>query len=107
MKAGIDIGGTFTDLILMSDEGDKLFVGKVLTTPQDPSVGAIDGLVSLLKEQNIAAENLRTIIHGTTLVANAIIERRGAKSGLITSQGFRDVLEIGREKRYDVYDIFL
>lgn len=106
-NVGIDIGGTFTDLILMPEGGEEFFVGKILTTPHDPSIGAIDGLVSLLKEQKTEAGKLKTVIHGTTLVANAIIERRGAKTGMVTTQGFRDVLEIGRERRYDVFDIFL
>lgn len=107
MNVGIDIGGTFTDLILMPEGGEEFFVGKILTTPRDPSIGAIEGLVSLLKEQNTEVGKLKTVIHGTTLVANAIIERRGAKTGMITTRGFRDVLTIGRERRYDVFDIFL
>ena len=107
MNIGIDIGGTFTDLIFMEEGSDRFFVGKVLTTPKDPSLGAIQGLTKLLKELSLNAGALRNIIHGTTLVANAIIERRGARTGLITTKGFRDILEMARERRYDIYDIFL
>ena len=107
MNVGIDIGGTFTDIILLDDAGKRIKAGKILTTPDDPSVGALEGLRALLSETEIRPERLEKIIHGTTLVANALIERRGAKTGLIVTKGFRDILEIGREKRYDVYDIFL
>jgi N-methylhydantoinase A len=106
-KLGIDIGGTFTDLVLLEEETGKLFFGKILTTYDNPSNGIINGTKELLAKHNITGNQLSTIVHGTTLVTNAIIERRGALTGLITTKGFEDVLEIGRELRYDIYDIFL
>ena len=106
-RVGIDIGGTFTDLTLVDDESGRLWVGKLLTTPDDPSVAVCEGLAELLRETGTSPRELRNVIHGTTLVTNAIIERKGAKTALLTTRGFRDVIEIGKESRYDVYDIFL
>jgi N-methylhydantoinase A len=106
-KLGIDIGGTFTDLVLLEEKTGKLYFGKTLTTYDDPSNGIINGTKELLERTNISAKQVNTVIHGTTLVTNAVIERRGDKTGLLTTKGFEDVLEIGRELRYDIYDIFL
>jgi len=106
-RIGIDIGGTFTDIAAIDDRTGKWAIGKVLTTPKDPSVGAMRALENLLSDQGIRPEEVQNIIHGTTLVANALIERKGAKTGLITTKGFRDVLEIRRERRFDMYDIFI
>ncbi|MBI3092500.1 MAG: hydantoinase/oxoprolinase family protein [Candidatus Tectomicrobia bacterium] len=104
---GIDIGGTFTDIILLNSETGESFRGKVLTTPHDPSVGAAQSLQESVDRLRLSYKELGNIIHGTTLVANALIERKGVRTGLITSAGFRDTLEIARENRYDLYDIFL
>jgi N-methylhydantoinase A len=106
-RAGVDIGGTFTDLLLLDEHTGETIIGKILTTPGDPSVAVIQGLQALLQERQLPPASVSATIHGTTLITNAIIERKGAKTGLITTQGFRDALEIGREKRYDIYDIFL
>src|ERR671922_656685 len=106
-RAGVDIGGTFTDLLLLDEHTGEMIIGKVLTTPGDPSIAVIRGLQALLAERQLDPATVSTTIHGTTLITNAIIERKGAKTALITTQGFRDALEIGREKRYDIYDIFL
>ncbi|HSF30578.1 MAG TPA: hydantoinase/oxoprolinase family protein [Candidatus Tectomicrobia bacterium] len=106
-RAGVDIGGTFTDLLLLDEHTGETIIGKILTTPGDPSVAVIQGLQALLAERGLDPATISATIHGTTLITNAIIERKGAKTGLITTQGFRDALEIGREKRYDIYDIFL
>lgn len=106
-RVGVDIGGTFTDIFLLSEAGDKVAIGKVLTTPRNPAEAVVDGLQALLHEQQIAPEAVTHLVHGTTLITNAIIERKGAKTGLITTKGFRDALEIGRERRYDIYDISL
>ena len=106
-RAGVDIGGTFTDLLLLDERTGEMIIGKILTTPGDPSVAVIRGLQALLAERQLDPAAVSATIHGTTLITNAIIERKGAKTGLITTQGFRDALEIGREKRYDIYDIFL
>jgi N-methylhydantoinase A len=106
-RAGVDIGGTFTDLLLLDEHTGEMIIGKILTTPGDPSAAVIQGLQALLAERHLDPATVSATIHGTTLITNAIIERKGAKTGLITTQGFRDALEIGREKRYDIYDIFL
>ena len=106
-RLGVDIGGTFTDLVIVDLNNGQLFDEKVLTTPDDPSLGVIEGVKKILETNNIHASKLKHIIHGTTLVANAIIERRGSKIALITSQGFRDIQEIGTESRYDTYDLFM
>ncbi|MEM4846843.1 MAG: hydantoinase/oxoprolinase family protein [Thermosphaera sp.] len=106
-RVGIDIGGTFTDFVLFSDQAEELFQHKRLTTPQDPAEGALLGLDELLKIQGLNIADLDAIIHGTTLVTNAMIERRGCKTGLLTTRGFRDILEMGHEQRYDIYDLFL
>ncbi|MBP65505.1 MAG: methylhydantoinase [Chloroflexi bacterium] len=106
-RLGVDIGGTFTDLVMVDLHNGKLLDEKVLTTPDDPSLGVIEGVKKILEANNIHASKLKHIIHGTTLVANAIIERRGSKVALITSQGFRDIQEMGTESRYDTYDLFM
>ena len=106
-RVGIDIGGTFTDLVLIDDETGGRANGKVLTTPDDPSEAVEEGLRVLLEREDVGASRLKTIIHGTTLVTNALIERRGAPTALLTTEGFRDAVAIGTEHRYDMYDIFL
>src|SRR5438477_2558409 len=106
-RIGLDIGGTFTDFILYDAAARRLSLYKCLTTPQDPSVAALEGLAQLTAQAGISLAEVGEIVHGTTLVTNAIIERRGARLGLITTAGFRDVLEMGTEQRYDIYDLFL
>jgi N-methylhydantoinase A len=105
-RLGCDIGGTFTDFVLVNDETGEFQINKCLTTPGDPSDAVEQGIQELLERSPGFMPNIEEIIHGTTLVINAIIERKGAKTGLITTRGFRDVLELGRELRYDAYDIF-
>jgi N-methylhydantoinase A len=105
-RLGCDIGGTFTDFVLVNDATGEFQINKCLTTPGDPSDAVEQGIRELLEHEPGFMPKIDEIIHGTTLVINAIIERKGAKTGLITTQGFRDVLELGREIRYDAYDIF-
>lgn len=105
-RLGCDIGGTFTDFVLLNDETGAIQINKCLTTPKDPSDAVEEGIKAMLTETPGFVEQLDEVIHGTTLVINSIIERKGAKTGLITTKGFRDVLELAREKRYDTYDIF-
>ena len=102
---GCDIGGTFTDFTLLDEETGEVTVHKCLTTPSDPSEGVRVGLERLMEVVPGFLLETKDIIHGTTLVINAIIERKGAKTGLITTKGFRDVLEIRRGLRYDIYDL--
>ena len=106
-RAGVDIGGTFTDLIVVDDQTGAFAVGKALTTPDDPSEAVQSVLVETLQRAGIEPADLQTLVHGTTLVTNAIIERKGARTALLTTQGFRDSTEIGREHRYDLYDLML
>jgi N-methylhydantoinase A len=106
-RVGVDIGGTFTDLVLVDDATGELSVGKVLTTPSDPSHAVADVLGQMLAASATPADQVRHVIHGTTLVTNAIIERKGARTALLTTRGFRDAYEIAREHRYDLYDLFL
>ena len=105
-RLGCDIGGTFTDFVLVNNKTGQFFTNKCLTTPLDPSDAIEQGITELAQSLPDFMDNVEEIIHGTTLVINAIIERKGAKTALITTKGFRDVLELGREKRYDAYDIF-
>jgi 5-oxoprolinase (ATP-hydrolysing) len=106
-RIGFDIGGTFTDFILLDTKLSEIRLYKCLTTPHDPSVGALEGLTELLHAANLTLSDIGDVVHGTTLVTNALIERRGARLGLITTRGFRDILEMGTEQRYDIYDLFL
>jgi N-methylhydantoinase A len=105
-RLGCDIGGTFTDFVLLNDKTGELTINKCLTTPKDPSDAVVQGIRELAVKVPGFVEKLDEVIHGTTLVINAIIERKGARTGLITTKGFRDVLELGREIRYAPYDIF-
>ena len=102
---GIDIGGTFTDLVLFDGKTNRQHNHKQLTTPADPTVGVIDGIAYLLRSTGIEPASINRVVHATTLFTNALIERKGAKTGLITTRGFRDVLEIGRERKYELYDL--
>ena len=106
-RIGFDIGGTFTDFILLDVRRSEIRLHKCLTTPHDPSVGALDGLAELLRAAGLTMADIGDVVHGTTLVTNALIERSGARLGLITTRGFRDILEMGTEQRYDIYDLFL
>ena len=105
-RLGCDIGGTFTDFVLVDDETGAFQTNKCLTSPADPSEAVEQGIQELLDQNPGFINRVTEFIHGTTLVINAIIERKGARTGLITTNGFRDVLELGREIRYDAYDIF-
>jgi N-methylhydantoinase A/oxoprolinase/acetone carboxylase beta subunit len=105
-RLGCDIGGTFTDFVLLNDRTGEIKIYKCLTTPKDPSDAVEYGIREMEKKTPGFVERMDEVIHGTTLVINSIIERKGAKTGLITTKGFRDVLEIGRGIRYAPYDVF-
>jgi N-methylhydantoinase A/oxoprolinase/acetone carboxylase beta subunit len=105
-RLGCDIGGTFTDFVLLNDRTGEIEIFKCLTTPKDPSDAVEHGIREMEKKTAGFVERMDEVIHGTTLVINSIIERKGAKTGLITTKGFRDVLEIGRGIRYAPYDVF-
>jgi N-methylhydantoinase A len=105
-RVGIDIGGTFTDMLLVGDDGSAV-IGKTLTTPGDPSLAVEEALGPVLESGAVKTGDRGTLIHGTTLVTNALIERKGALTALLTTSGFRDAVEIGREHRYELYDLNL
>jgi N-methylhydantoinase A len=102
-RLAADIGGTFTDLVLLA--GEQRFVAKVLTTPRAPEEAVVDGARELLSRAKLGFGDIGVFVHGTTLATNAIIERKGAKTALIATDGFRDVIEIADEGRFDQYDI--
>src|SRR5580693_219082 len=104
-RLAVDIGGTFTDLVLALP--DRTVSLKLLTTPNAPDQAVIDGTRTILAEAGVAASALDLVIHGTTLATNALIERKGAKTALITTQGFRDSLEIAYEHRFEQYDLYM
>ena len=106
MRVGIDVGGTFTDFVVLDDATGAMRTYKCLTTPRDPAAAIEDGLRVLEQQLPGSTARLVEVIHGTTLVINAIIERKGARTGLVTTRGFRDTLELGREIRYAAYDPF-
>jgi N-methylhydantoinase A len=104
---GIDIGGTFTDFALIDEASGAARLDKLLTTPHDPSVAVLQGVERLLAAAGVAVSDLASIIHGSTLVTNAVIERKGAPTAMLVTKGFRDVLDIALERRYDLYDLRL
>jgi N-methylhydantoinase A len=102
-RLAVDIGGTFTDLAL--EDAGRRFTLKVLTTPTAPERGVLAGIRPILESARLAPDDIGIIIHGTTLATNAVIERKGARTALLTTQGFRDVLALRNESRYDQYDL--
>ena len=106
LRAGVDIGGTFTDLCVV-DRDHVVAVGKTLTTPHDPSQGVETVLAETFERLGLPFSDLQLVVHGTTLVTNAIIERKGSPTALLATQGFRDAVEIGRERRYELYDLLI
>src|SRR5205085_8932561 len=103
VRMAVDIGGTFTDIVL--DRGTERITRKVLTTAKRPEEGVLDGARLVLADPGLHFSDIDVFIHGTPLATNAIIERRGARTALIATDGFRDVLDIANESRYDQYDL--
>ena len=103
-RLGVDIGGTFTDIVILAPDG-TIYSKKVLSTPDDYSRAIEDGVIQLLDETGISADEITEFAHGTTVATNALIERRGVKVALITTRGFRDVLELGRFRSPRLYDL--
>ena len=104
-RLGIDIGGTFTDIVLLGEDGN-VHTKKILSTPDDYSRAIEEGVRRLLAETGVAADAIAEVSHGTTVATNAIIERKGVRVALITTQGFRDILEIARYRAPQLYDVF-
>jgi N-methylhydantoinase A len=106
-RFGFDIGGTFTDFVLIDDQSGAICTYKTLTTPREPARAVLEGWHHLLGELGVTGAAVEFAVHGTTLLTNALIEREGAVTGLITTRGFRDVLEMRKEMRYDIYDLLI
>ncbi|MEP2029571.1 MAG: hydantoinase/oxoprolinase family protein [Paracoccaceae bacterium] len=107
LRLAVDIGGTFTDIVLVDTAGRALATNKTPTTPENPTIGALAGVDQALADANAEFDDVTGFIHGTTLATNALIERRGARVVSVTTKGFRDILEIAYERRYSQYDINL
>ncbi len=105
-QIGIDTGGTFTDFVLINEENGDLLTYKELSTPEDPSIAVMNGLKSAEKRYDILPSQINRIVYGTTVATNAVLERKGAKTGLLTTEGFRDVLEIRRQWRPRLFDLY-
>lgn len=104
---GLDIGGTFTDIVVYDQRGAVSFSHKELTTPEAPHRGVVTGIKHLFGRENLAYADVKRVVHATTLFTNALIERKGAATALITTEGFRDTLEMRREHKYELYDLFI
>src|SRR5438477_5132783 len=107
LSLGIDIGGTFTDLVIHDPRDGRAIIWKESTTPDDPARGAIEGTRKVLAKAGVKPAEVGRVVHATTLFTNALIERKGARTGLLTTAGVGDVLEIGRERKYELYDLFI
>ena len=107
IRIAFDIGGTFTDFVLHDATSDVICTLKIPSTPDDPGRALISGFTELLQLAGTKAEVLGSVLHATTIATNAVLERKGAATGLITTEGFRDVLIIGRQKRYETYDLYI
>ena len=105
-RIGIDIGGTFTDVALVDDASGEIGVAKVPTTPGDLTQGVLDALDAAMRRYRVAPADVDHLSHATTVVTNAILQERGARAAIITTRGFRDVLELRRSARANLYDLF-
>src|SRR5699024_1728204 len=107
-KLGVDVGGTFTDTVLLNEDTGDLDYTKTPSSKEDPSIGVIEGIKKILSKSNISSnpEEINHFIHGTTFATNAFLEKKGSEVALLTTQGFRDILEIGRQKRPELYNLF-
>jgi len=104
-RIGVDIGGTFTDFALFDSRAARIAIHKRLTTPDDPARAVVEGVAALAAQAKVAPADVIEIVHGTTLVTNAVIERRGAKTGMLGTAGFPDIMDMGFERRYDLFDL--
>jgi N-methylhydantoinase A len=107
LRFGFDIGGTFTDFVLLDIATGTTTTYKTLTTPNEPARAVLEGWNELVTAAGTAPDQVELSVHGTTLITNALIERQGARTGLLTTRGFRDTLEMRREMRYDIYDLLI
>ncbi|MEC8235974.1 MAG: hydantoinase/oxoprolinase family protein [Pseudomonadota bacterium] len=107
IKLAFDIGGTFTDFVLQDYKTQKSYFLKISSTPSNPEMAVLSGLNQLIKKAKTTLTDVDAILHATTIATNAVLERKGASTALITTKGFRDVLIIGRQKRYETYDLYI
>ena len=105
-RIGIDIGGTFTDVAMVEEATGRIEIAKVPTTPHDFGQGVIDGIRQGLDENAIDPATVSLLSHATTVVTNALLEKKGARAGFVATRGFRDILELRRSSRADLYDLF-
>ena len=105
-RIGVDVGGTFTDVVLHDPRSGALHVAKTLTTPGDLARAVMAGVDAVLAESGKQPSDVGALLHATTVATNAILERKGARTALLTTEGFRDVLILGRQKRYETYDLY-
>ena len=105
VRIAIDTGGTFTDLVLSATNTDRLVFHKVPSTPEDPSTALVQGIMEIIKIAGVQNEDVQLLIHGTTVATNTILQRKGARAALITTAGFRDVLQIQRQDRPQLYNM--
>src|SRR6202521_4492434 len=104
-KLGVDVGGTFTDVALWDEDAGRLTVLKLPSVPADPADGILAGIRQILERDRVAPAAVVFVAHGTTVATNALLEKKGARTALVTTRGFRDLLEIARQKRPDLYDL--
>lgn len=104
-RVGVDTGGTFTDVCLYDESDGSVIVGKVSSTPRDPGQAVIDGVSKFLSEQGVGLPDVAYFAHGTTVATNALLQTKGVKTGVVTTDGFRDLLELGRQRRPKLYDL--
>jgi N-methylhydantoinase A len=95
-RLGVDVGGTFTDLLLVDESSGRTYMAKVPSTPEDSSIGVLNGIDRICEESDIDAKQVTQVMHGTTVATNAVLTRKGAKVGLITTKGYRQVLQVAR-----------
>ena len=106
IKLGVDVGGTFTDLVMIDQKKKGVNLTKVPSTPWSPDQGVLNGIEKMAKMFSMNPDEIEYLIHGTTVATNALIERKGVETALIVTEGFRDILHIGRQVRPKLYDFF-
>ena len=102
---GVDVGGTFTDVVFVDTETDQIVIHKLPTSAPDPSTGVLSGITELCRTSGIAPASVDLVYHGTTIATNALLEYKGATAGMVTTQGYRDIIHIGRHQRPHHYSI--
>ncbi len=105
-RLGVDSGGTFTDVVLFDAVSGQLRITKTLSTPENPSIGVFNGIQKIVKNENVATDEISSLIHGTTVATNALLEYKGTRTALILTRGFKDILSIVRQDRPKLYDYF-